>query len=273
MPKVKVENELELYYEVYGNGIPVVFINGLNSSLESWYHQIPLLNNGYKKILYDCRGQGRSDKPKSGYSGGHHTRDLKSMLSHLKISRAHLVGHSFGGFIALNYAISYPDDIITVTVSNSTSEASPLIEKILMSWVEAQKCGGLDLRFDISLPWLYSEEFIKNNPKKIRLFKSAFKKNDLDAVKNITMESLQNNATGRLNEINAPTLIIVGEDDILTPLKHSINIKRLIKNSRLCIIKECGHVPPVEKPQEFSRLILDFLNENTNMTDLAGKPC
>lgn len=259
MPRVKVEENIQLHCEIHGSGIPIVFINGLTTSLESWNYQIPVFSKEYKVILYDCRGQGQSDKPDSGYSGEHHTRDLKALMKHLDIPRAHLIGLSFGAFIALNFAATYPDHTGALAISDTASEAYPLIHKILTGWTEAQNYGGLELRFDVSLPWLYSEMFIKNNPRKIRIFKEAFKKNDENAIEKLTIESLFNTITDRLSEIHAPTLLIVGQEDILTPLRYTIRLKEKIPHAEILIIEDCGHVPPIEKPAQFNKVVMDFL--------------
>ncbi len=265
MPRASVEESLELYYEVHGQGNPVIFINGLTSSVESWSHQIAAFRSRYRVLVYDCRGQGRSDKPARGYTGQHHTSDLLALTSHLNFGKAHIIGHSFGGYIALNYAIEYPEKVRSVVISDTAGEAYPLIEKILRSWVDAQECGGLDLRFDISLPWLYAESFIGNNPKKIRLFREAFRKNDLNAVKGLTLESLENDATPRLKEIKAPTLLVLGEEDILTPYRYTRKLMEQIPHARFSLIKGCGHVPPIEKHREFNQIVLDFLCENDSL--------
>jgi len=262
MPRASVEESLELYYELHGRGNPVIMINGLTSTVESWRYQVPAFSERYQVLVYDCRGQGRSDKPSSGYTGQHHTADLLALTSHLQLGKAHVVGHSFGAYIALNYAIEYPDKVRSLVVSDTAGEAYPLIEKILRSWVDAQEHGGLDLRFDISLPWLYAESFIGSNPRKIRLFREAFRKNDLNAVRGLTLESLENDATPRLREIKAPTLLVLGEEDILTPFRYAEKLLEQIPDARLSVIKGCGHVPPIEKHREFNQIVLEFLGEN-----------
>jgi len=262
MPRATVEESVELYYELHGQGNPVIFINGLTSSLESWSYQIAAFRKRYRILAYDCRGQGRSDKPAAGYTGQHLTSDLLALTSHLNLGRSHIIGHSFGGYIALNYAIDYPENVRSVVISDTTSEAHPLIEKILRSWVDAQEYGGLDLRFDISLPWLYAESFIDGNPRKIKLFKEAFRKNDLNALKGLTLESLENDATPRLSKIKAPVLLVLGDEDILTPYRYTRKLLDQIPHASFSMIKGCGHVPPIEKHREFNRLVFDFLNKH-----------
>jgi 3-oxoadipate enol-lactonase len=262
MPRASVEESLELYYELHGRGNPVILINGLTSTVESWRYQVPAFSERYQVLIYDCRGQGRSDKPSCGYTGQHHTADLLALTSNLHLGKAHVVGHSFGAYIALNYAIEYPEKVRSLVVSDTAGEAYPLIEKILRSWVDAQEHGGLDLRFDISLPWLYAESFIGSNPRKIRLFREAFRKNDLNAVRGLTLESLENDATPRLREIKAPTLLVLGEEDILTPFRYAEKLLEQIPDARLSVIKGCGHVPPIEKHREFNQIVLEFLGEN-----------
>jgi 3-oxoadipate enol-lactonase len=265
MPRAKIDELLELYYEHYGDGPPVVFVNGLTATLESWYYQVPSFRKKYSVIVYDCRGQGRSDKPPSGYTGDHHTRDLKALLDYLEIPKFHLIGHSFGGFVAMNFAINYPEMVGALVISDSTSEAKPLIEKILIGWVEAQRHGGLDLRFDVSLPWLYSDAFIKKNQRKIRLFKEAFRKNSIEAAEKLTLESLNNMATDRLSLISSPTLLLQGEEDILTPLRYARQLRESIPGAQIAVIEKSGHVPPIENHAEFNRVALEFIARHDHL--------
>jgi 3-oxoadipate enol-lactonase len=265
MPRIRVNHTVELYYELHGTGKPVIFINGLTSSLETWYYQVPLFKKKYSVLVYDCRGQGRSDKPPGGYTGEHHTEDLLNLMDRLAMEKAHIVGHSFGGYVAMNFALTHRGRVGALVVSDSTSEANPLVEKILNGWVKAQDSGGMDLRFDISLPWLYAESYITENPKKIALFRKAFRKNDFQATRNITLESLSNNNTHKLKEIEAPMLLIVGDEDKLTPPRYSAIIKERVANSQMHTLGECGHVSPIEKPQEFNALVSEFLGRHDHL--------
>jgi len=265
MPRVRMHDSVELYYESHGSGSPVVFINGLTSSLETWYYQVSFFSAKFRVILYDCRGQGRSDKPAGGYTGEHHTEDLLCLLDRLEIRKAHLIGHSFGGYVAMNFALTHKSRVGALIIADSASEANSLLQRILSGWVKAQDSGGMDLRFDISLPWLYSESYIRKNPKKIMLFRKAFRKNDFHSTRSITLESLANNNTDRLHEIKAPVLLIVGEEDMLTPPRYSRFILERVRSARLHVIDECGHVPPIEKPDEFNAHARGFLEEHKDL--------
>lgn len=272
MPRARISDSLELYYEIHGSGPPVIFINGLTTTLESWSYQIRQFRKRHTVVAYDCRGQGQSGKPGHDYSGAAHTADLKTLMDQIGIARAHVIGLSFGGYIALNLAATYPDRVGSIVVSDSASEAYPLVEKILTGWAEAQDIGGLDLRFDVSLPWLYSEAFIKNNPRKLRIFKEVFKKNDLDAIRSLTLDSLNHRITERLQEITAPTLLIAGKEDLLTPPRHVKRLKEKIPSAKLKIIEDCGHVPPIEKPLKFNRIVMSFLRKHNHLVSSGPSP-
>ncbi|MDQ7822299.1 MAG: alpha/beta fold hydrolase [Candidatus Eremiobacteraeota bacterium] len=260
MPILAVSDTLGIYYETHGAGTPLVFINGLTSSLECWSNQVTVFSARYRVIVYDCRGQGRSGKPSEGYTGYEHMTDLMAILDHLSIDKAHLVGHSFGGYIALYLAAHFPGRVRSLVVSDTTTEAHPLLEKTMLSWIEAQDKGDLDLRFDVALPWLYSNSFIKHHDRKINIFKKVFRRNDREALKSNTIESLKYNATVNLQEVKSPLLLIVGEEDLLTPPRYAQRIHHAVQGSKLKVIEDCGHVPPIEKPLQFNEALLSFLS-------------
>lgn len=272
MPRARVAENIELHYETHGSGCPVIFINGLTTTLESWNYQIKPFSSRYRVIVYDFRGQGRSDKPETGYSCDLHTADLKVLMEHLEIKRAHIIGLSFGAFVAMNFAALHPENTGALAVSDTTSEAYPLIYHILSGWTDAQNCGGLELRFEVSLPWLYSEGFIQKNRRKIKIFKEAFKRLDGRSMEKLTVENLQNTVTDKLPLILAPTLLLVGEQDILTPLRYTLKLKEKISQSEISVIEECGHVAPIEKPEQFNRIVLDFLQRHDHLCDVGECP-
>ncbi|MCJ7772464.1 MAG: alpha/beta hydrolase, partial [Desulfobacterales bacterium] len=110
MPKIKA-NGIELYYEIHGQGEPLVMIMGLRRNAEWWYAQIPTLSKHFKVIVFDNRGAGRSDKPKIDYSIRLFADDTAQLMDVLNIKSAHVIGISMGGYIAQELAINYPDRI------------------------------------------------------------------------------------------------------------------------------------------------------------------
>jgi 3-oxoadipate enol-lactonase len=140
------------------------------------------------------------------------------------------------------------------------------LELIIKAWIKASELGGSELRYDVALPVLFAEGFIKKNLETIMAMREiSIKNNPPRAVINLAKACLKHDLNDRLSEIKAPTLIIVGEEDILIPPKYSKILHEKIQDSKLIIIRDCGHVPPIEKPEEFNRTVLDFLNEHDGL--------
>jgi len=264
MPRIKA-GEIELNYEIDGNGEALVFINGITMDTNGWAYQAPFFSQFFKVIRYDCRGQGMSDKPDDQYSQELHTEDLHNLLEALNINKIHLVGLSNGGMIAQHFALKYPDRLTSLVLVDTCSYVDKLLLLMIDTWVQATEIGGNEFRYDMSLPIIFSETFIKNNEDSLAKMKeNNLLVNSPKAVINLVKATSKHNLNDRVSNIKCPTLIIVGEEDILIPLKYSKILHEKIKESELITIKNCGHVPSLEKPAEFNEIVLRFLNRITN---------
>lgn len=265
MPRIDIDG-VKLNYELNGKGPYVVFINGLTMDVNGWILQVPDFSKRYSVLRYDCRGQGQSDKPDMEYTPEIHAEDLKRLLDKLSIDKAHIVGLSNGGMIAQHFAVNYPQRLGALVLVDTCSYIGTLLELIIKTWIKATEVGGSELRYDVALPFLFSENFIRNNLEKILSLKeTSVKTNPPKAVINLARGCLKHNIHERLSNITAPTLIIVGEEDILIPLKYSRILHENIKNSKLLVMRDCGHVPPIEKPEEFNKAVISFIKDHDHL--------
>ncbi len=265
MPRIKL-NSISLNYELDGEGPVLVFINGLTMDINGWYFQVSDFSNRYRMLRYDCRGQGKSDIPEPSYSQEMHAEDLRSLMDKLKIQKAHLVGLSNGGMIAQHFVLRYPDKVGALVLVDTCSYIDTLLESIIKIWIKSTQTGGSELRYDISIPFLFSEEFIRTNNENISAMKQlSVETNPPHAIINLANACLRHNVNDRLSEIKSPTLIIVGGEDILIPLKYSKLLHEKINKSELVIMKECGHVPPIENPKVFNSIVLEFLKDKDSL--------
>ena len=267
MPRVKIDS-IKIEYEISGSGPPVVFINGLTMDLNGWLLQVDAISTQYRMVRYDCRGQGDSDKPDEEYTQELHADDLAGLLKQLEIPRAHLVGLSNGGMIAQHFALRYPEKTGALVLVDACSHVDTLLKLIVTSWIESAEAGGSGLRYDVALPYLFSEEFMTKNLDRILSMKEMnLSRNPVKAVINLSRASMNHDLKDRVSEISAPTLIVAGEEDILIPLRYSRFLNEKIKNSTLVTFKNCGHVPPIEMPDEFNRIVMNFLKDHDNLLD------
>ncbi|MER3445818.1 MAG: hypothetical protein C4291_02810 [Candidatus Dadabacteria bacterium] len=265
MPRIKI-NGISLNYELNGSGSTVMLINGLTMDVNGWYLQVQPFSERYTVLRYDCRGQGQSDKPDTEYSQEMHADDLKGLMDKIGIQKAHLVGISNGGMIAQHFTLKYPERVGALVLVDTCSHIDTLLEMIIKVWIRATEIGGSEFRYDVSLPVLFAESFIKKNLEVILSMKEiSVKNNPPKPIINLAKSCLKHNVDDRIREIKSPTLIIVGEEDILIPIKYSKILNEKIEGSRLVVIKDCGHVPILEKPEEFNRIVLDFLKDHDGL--------
>jgi 3-oxoadipate enol-lactonase len=266
MPTLNI-NSITIDYELEGQGLDVVFINGLTMTLAGWAYQMKPFTEGYRVLRYDCRGQGGSDKPDKEYTQELHAEDLSLLLQKLDMDKAHIIGLSNGGMIAQHFALKYPERTGALVLVDTCSYVGKLLELTVHSWIKATEAGGNDLRYDVLLPQIFSENFIENNEALIKNMKEFSSEiNSPRAVINLAKASISHDLRSEVSKIKSPTLIIAGEEDILISPKYSKILHDEIENSELVILKDCAHVPPIEKPTEFNSIVLEFLKKHDYTT-------
>lgn len=253
-------NGIFIHYKVTGSGENIVFINGMSANRTSWVYQEEIFARKYQVLTYDCRGQGLSEKPEEPvYLPSDGADDLAALLDELGIKKTHIVGLSYGGAIAQHFAIKYPMKLSALVLVDTFSYVEPLLKAVCEGWILAIEEGSSVLRFDVALPWVFGEEFIKEKPEIVQNIRKMSIENPSEPLISLIKGSLAQNTTKDLHRIKAPTLVIAGENDILVPKKYSKILCDNIPNARLAVIEGCGHVPPIEKPMGFNEIVLGFL--------------
>lgn len=269
MPRVKI-NSISLNYELSGSGPVVVFINGLTMDLNGWLLQVAAFAKRYTLLRYDCRGQGASDKPDGPYSQEMHAEDLARLMDVLGIGKAHVVGLSNGGMIAQHFALLHPEKLGALVLTDTSSHVKPLLRLTIESWIKSAEAGGSALRYDVALPYLFSESFTERNLERLLAMRETnIVNNPVRTLVHLSRASAAHNLGDKVSGIKAPTLIIHGEEDILIPVKYARDLREKIEGSTLVILKDCGHAAPIEKPDEFNGIALEFLKKHDGLLKAA----
>jgi len=259
MPLLNV-GDVDIYYEVRGEGEPIVFLNGIMATTTSWSKQVDyFVNNGFKVILHDFRGQGRSGKPRMKYSMDMHVEDLRKLLNHLNIDAAHVLGISYGGKVGLMFALKYPEAVKSLILVATTPTVDKAIRARVDRWILGARFHSGRILFQIAYPDIYSDSFIERMWDFVMYTAPAFDLLDFDSFIELCKAFLEVDLKGRLGSIKAPTLVIVGSEDKFFPRRYSEMINKEISGSRLEVIEGCGHVVIWEKPDEFNKIVVDFL--------------
>lgn len=265
----KTSNGIKLYYEIHGDEKgkeAVAFLNGVMASTNSWgLIEEPFKKAGFKIILHDFKGQLKSDKPEGPYTFKEHCEEAKELFEYLGIKKLHLIGTSYGGEVALKFAILFPDMVKTVSVIDSLSELDSVAKEFVNSWKIFCDTKDGEIFFKGMAPSIYGAEFLEKNKTMLNQRAKAIKDNPNNYLEGqkILYDTFVNDVymTDELHKINAPTLFIVGEDDILKKPKFSEIMYREVKNSEYVILPNCGHVAIFEKPKELQSIIFGFISK------------
>ena len=263
MPHAEI-GALSLYYEVHGEGPSLVLVEGLNFHTWMWFRQVPELSRRFRVLTYDNRGVGLSDKPPGPYTVEQNARDLAGLLDYLGWERAHVLGHSMGGFIAQELALLYPerlDKLVLVSTGFGGPNTVPIPEEAQRVFTpdpslsyEAQVRRAMPVDFgDPSWPESHQEEYEQMIRWRVDL------PQPLEAVDAQLAAVLGFNVENRIAEIRAPTLIIAGTNDSVIPVENSRLLAAALLNARLDLIPGAGHLVFIEEAGRFNRDVTAFL--------------
>jgi len=262
MPKVKIKDK-NIYYELYGEGEPIVILNGIMMSTASWSAFIDQLSANNKLVLVDLVDQGQSDKADEQYSQDFHVECLVELFNKLNLGQVHLLGISYGGEVAQRFALKYEDRLLSLILSNTTSYTNKLLKDIGESWIYAAKTYDGRAFFKATMPFIYSAEFYEANidwlMARERAFSQALKPEWYEGFIRLVRSAEDLNITDEIHKIKVPTLIIGSEFDATTPIRYQEEIHRRIENSKFVMVKGAGHALMYEKPLEFLTLVLGFI--------------
>jgi 3-oxoadipate enol-lactonase len=261
MPIGKI-NGIDIYYEIHGEGEPVIFGNGIFSNTLGWAYQLPRFSKEYQLILYDMRGQGQSEKPPGPYSFDIHAEDQKCLLEHLGISKVHHVGISYGAELGLVFALKYPDMLRSLVACSAVSFVGPLLRNMCQLWRYACVLEDPELFYYSTVPLNFGQTFIQEQTAILEQAKARYENLDYPPLVRLLDAFLDLDVTQRLHAIEVPACIIAGEKDILKPAHpYSDIIHDNLPNSEMVIVRDSGHAVTFEKPEEFNSIVLGFLRK------------
>ena len=260
MPKIQ-SNGINLYYEIHGEGQPLLFIHGLGSSARDWELQVDEFAKSYRVITFDLRGHGQSDKPAGPYSMSMFAADVTGLLRGLGIDAPHVVGLSLGGGVAFQMAVDASLPIKSLIIVNSTPELIVrTFKERMMVWqrIAIVKLLGMRKMGEV----LSKRLFIKPEQENIRqVFADRWAENDQRAYLNAMRALVGWSVSARVGSIRVPTLVIAADQDY-SPLAAKQEYTAKIPNARLEVISDSRHATPVERPQEFNLVLQKFLAEH-----------
>lgn len=255
MPTVKV-NDIEMYYEQHGQGEELLLITGLNGSHLMWANVLPKLSKNYHVTIIDNRGAGLTSAPKGPYSITQMADDTAALMDAIGLEQAHVVGHSMGGAIAQQLAIRHPEKLKKLILYATSSKFDPrcIFAVELTLYLQKQGASPQDIARLVSIPYCFSKQFIAE-PNNIESFYKLADENPYpmnhDASIAQTDACRNHNTRELLSNIQAWTLVISPEQDILTPPCDGQYMAARIPNARFMEIKDYAHCWHLEAPDYF----------------------
>lgn len=271
MPIIQLE-DINIYYEINGEGSPLVFIQGAFISATMWEKQVRYFSDRFQTVIYDLRGHGRTgatDRKK--YSVELYADDLVKLLDALKIHKPIICGISLGGMIGQVFATKYPERLSALILADTAATITLTRWDYIMRYLVGPKwLMLLSLRmmgvhrfikfsfwlgkFTRSKEWLGNEDIIEYEKNEmLKLDKKEYLK---------IFGSLYDFKLQELALVQVPTLVLNGEHEAKSIFKHAEKIKSLVSNCEVDVIKNAGHTSNMENPEEFNHKISEFLNKN-----------
>jgi 3-oxoadipate enol-lactonase len=260
-------NGQELYYEIHGEGPPLILIMGIGYDATLWtLAQVPTLSQTFQVVIFDNRDAGRSSQATSDYTIADMADDTAGLMDALGITKAHVCGLSMGGMIAMEFALRHPGRLDRLILSGTPgAPARTAFHPITTwNWVKAHDTTG-ELFACQQFTWLFSTAFLRNREavqQTVEMLSSNPHQVSPQAYHRQAQALLRFDVLDRLAGVKAPTLCIVGEHDLLTPVHECREVADQIPGAQFAIITGDGssHVVPIERPNDFNSLVTRFLS-------------
>jgi pimeloyl-ACP methyl ester carboxylesterase len=269
MPYAKTPDGVSLYYEEAGQGTPIIFVHEFGGDHRSWEPQMRYFARRHRVITYGARGYPPSDVPKDldAYSQVKAVEDIVAVLDHLKIERAHVVGLSMGGFATLHLGLRAPERALSLTVAGAGYGAEKAFEDYFRN-VSNEVAAQFEKQGSKAFAKIYSlgasrVQFQNKDPRGWQEFATQLSEHDSIGSAN-TMRGVQArrpslyDLEAEIAKVTVPTLVVVGDEDDHC-LQPGIFLKKTMPACGLAVMPKTGHTLNLEEPEQFNRLVGEFI--------------
>ena len=271
MPSARI-GDVSLYYEETGEGTPLVLLHEFAGDYRSWETQVRFFARRYRVVTFNARGYPPSSVPEdaAAYSQSLAVADLRGLLDHLGIERAHVVGFSMGGSAVLQFGLEHPGRARSLTLAGTGSGSVPGGDKSAFVRDMQYVIGRFENEGMAAVAGFYTSgpnrvQFMDKDPRGWRDFDAQFRDGSARGHAN-TMRGVQSERPSvyeleaGLRELTVPLLIMVGDED-LPCLEPGLYLKRTVRSAALVVFPRTGHNINQEEPDLFNRTLLDFVTQ------------
>ncbi|MBI3743406.1 MAG: alpha/beta fold hydrolase [Chloroflexi bacterium] len=261
MPITRV-NGVNIYYEVAGSGHGVIFVHAHNVDCRLWDKQVEAVSRSYTMVRYDFRGHGRSEAPPTGYHIPFYAQDLRALIQHLGLRKPSIVGLSMGGNVALEYALTWPNEISTLTMADSglLGFEETQMQETMAKRQALVRDRGIDTTFVRAALMSNGFKGVVRDPANKALIKDMLEKwSGMSYRDKATYPPPETTQAERVKGLNVPLLVMVGEHDTGRFQRIADYLAANVRVVRKVVVPGAYHFAPLETPDVFNDILLDFL--------------
>jgi 3-oxoadipate enol-lactonase len=265
MPRARI-GSLDLFFETGGAGEPLLLLMGLGGEHHGWDLVRRDLARRHRLVLVDNRDAGASDEAAGPYGTPDMAADALGVMDHLGIERFHVAGASMGGAIAQQLTLQAPTRVATMTLISTWGRTDAFLRAVLGSWRRmAERLAPEELLAALS-PWAFTHRFLEEPPAEVVALQAAFRERgvlrSVPAYQRQVDACLAHDALGIIPILRTPTLVLVGEDDILTPPRYGRALAAALPRAEVMVVPASGHACFLETPKLVSERLLRFLSRH-----------
>jgi 3-oxoadipate enol-lactonase len=265
MPKIKV-NDINMYYETYGKGQPIIFISGFIADHTKWASIVDEFAKDYQVIVFDNRGTGQSDAPNYPYTVEMLADDVVALCKNLGVTSVHCVGNSMGGLIVQTLAYKHPAFVKTAVICNSAIKVDNVKVKLMVEsdTILRKANAPIEARIKKTLCDLFSFNFL-NKPGMVDFLFKRFAENPYPITDQGYFAQLHAvsifDSRNWINKITAPSLVIYSDEDNFVDLDSSLALVKAIPHAESFCFNKVGHLPDIEQPELFIKVVKNFIKK------------
>jgi len=254
-------NGIELNYAVEGAGPWLVMSHSLACNVSMWDEQVAALRQKFRVLRFDTRGHGASDAPEGAYALDMLSDDLIGLFDTLGIASAHYVGLSMGGMIGMTSALRHPQRFESLVLCDTSSRVPPEAAPVWEGRIKAARESGMEPLVEPTLQRWFTEPFYKSNKAMMGRVGQMIRDTPVAGYIGCCHAIPKINITDRLGAIRCPTRVIVGDQDVGTPVAMSRAIQEAIPGSDLVVIPSASHLSNLEQPEAFNQALAGFFSK------------
>jgi pimeloyl-ACP methyl ester carboxylesterase len=261
VPKVPIR-DITIYYEEAGSGSPLLLITGLGADLQGWANTAPALAKTHRVITFDNRGAGRTSAPDRPYAIDQMAEDAAALIDALGVAKAHVLGFSMGGAIALELALNHPGKVDKLILLSTLPRLDGYGRSIVRNLIDVRRSNmSREQIVRLTGTLVYSPALL-DDPARLEgaiqnSLRNPYPQQDHAFIRQATA-LLSFDVTDRLKHLKQEALVVTGTDDVLVPPRNSRKLAELVDGAKLVELQG-GHVGAIEYAADYNTAFLEFL--------------